>query len=72
MSSKHLFPALLFIGGIVLLVIGIRETDSFSSQLSKFFTGSMSDRAIWMILGGVATIIVAASLSQISSKTTAR
>lgn len=72
MTPKQLFPALLFLGGVILLAFGIRETDSFSSQFSEFFTGSMSDRAIWMILGGVVIIVVAASLSQMTQRSTTR
>jgi hypothetical protein len=44
--------------GIVLLVMGIRALDSFGSQFSKFFTGSPTDRAVWLTIGGVAAILV--------------
>ena len=30
----------LLVGGIVLIVIGINATNSFSSDVSRFFTGS--------------------------------
>ena len=39
--------------GIVLLVLGINASNSFGSDVSRFFTGSPSDRAVWMITGGV-------------------
>ena len=48
----------LLAGGIVLIVIGVNATKSFSSDVSRFFTGSPTDKAIWMLLGG----IVAASV----------
>jgi ABC-type uncharacterized transport system permease subunit len=44
--------------GIVLLVMGIRESDSIASQFTEFFTGNPTDRAMWLILGGIAAIIV--------------
>ena len=48
----------LLIGGIVLMVIGINATNSFSSDVSRFFTGSPTDKAVWMLIGGcVATVI---------------
>ena len=48
----------LLAGGIVLIVIGVNATKSFSSDVSRFFTGSPTDKAVWMLLGG----IVAASI----------
>jgi len=57
MQPQRLVGLVVLIGGVVLLVMGIRETDSFSSQVSKFFTNSPTDRAIWLIIGGVAAII---------------
>ena len=49
--TKPLAIALL-IGGVVLLAFGISASTSFSSDVSKFFTGSPTDKAIWMVLGG--------------------
>jgi hypothetical protein len=55
--NKIVFLALL-VGGVVLMVLGVQATNSFSSDLSRFFTGSPTDKAIWMLLGGaVATVI---------------
>ncbi len=48
----------LLAGGIVLIVIGVNATESFSSDVSRFFTGSPTDKAVWMLIGG----IVAASV----------
>ncbi|MFU8847141.1 MAG: DUF3185 family protein [Opitutales bacterium] len=47
------------IGGIILIVFGIRAADSFSSDLSNFFTGNPTDEAIWMLVGGVVLIVIA-------------
>lgn len=47
----------LLIGGVVLMVIGINATNSFGSDLSRFFTGSPTNRAIWMLLGGIAAVV---------------
>ena len=43
----------LLAGGIVLIVIGVNATKSFSSDVSRFFTGSPTDKAVWMLIGGV-------------------
>jgi hypothetical protein len=43
----------LLAGGIVLIVLGVMASTSFSSDISRFFTGSPTDKAIWMFLGGL-------------------
>lgn len=44
--------------GIVLVVFGVTAAESFSSDISRFFTGSPTDKAIWMLLGGIVAIII--------------
>lgn len=44
--------------GVVLLVFGFIATDSISSSFSKFFTGSPSNKAIWLIIAGAVVIAV--------------
>lgn len=48
----------LLAGGILLLVFGIISYDSSSSDISRFFTGSATDKAIWMLIGGVVVTIL--------------
>ena len=43
----------LLIGGVLLIVIGMIATNSFSSDVSLFFTGSLADKAVWMLIGGI-------------------
>jgi uncharacterized membrane protein YidH (DUF202 family) len=43
----------LLVGGVVLIVFGISAADSFSSDVSNFFTGSPTDKAIWMLIIGI-------------------
>ena len=45
-------------GGILLAVFGVAALKSFSSDISRFFTGSPTDKAIWMLVGGVVAIII--------------
>lgn len=44
--------------GIVLLILGISAADSLASDISRFFTGNPSDRSVWLMIGGVAGIVV--------------
>jgi len=48
----------LLIGGVALMIIGINATNSFSSDVSRFFTGSPTDKAIWMIIGGIVATVI--------------
>ena len=48
----------LLVGGVVLIIFGIQATNSFGSDVSRFFTGSPTDKAIWMLIGGIVAAIV--------------
>ncbi len=47
----------LIIGGIVLLVIGVVAMDSFGSDVSRFFTGTPTDKSVWMFIAGILALI---------------
>jgi len=47
----------------VLIIIGINATNSFGSDVSRFFTGSPTDKAIWMLIGGIAASIVGLTMT---------
>jgi len=50
----------LLAGGILLIIFGVTAARSFSSDISRFFTGSPTDKAIWMLIGGAVLSIVGA------------
>ena len=58
----------LLAGGVVLVVIGITATNSFSSDVSRFFTGSPTDKAIWMLIGGIVAAVIGLAGTLWSSK----
>ncbi len=58
---NRIISIVLLIGGVVLIVYGIIASDSFGSDVSRFFTGSPTDKAIWMVIGG--TVMAAIGLS---------
>ena len=47
----------LLLGGAVLIIFGVQATNSFSSDVSRFFTGSPTDKAVWMLIGGVVAAV---------------
>jgi divalent metal cation (Fe/Co/Zn/Cd) transporter len=40
-------------GGILVMIFGIGAMNSAGSDISRFFTGAPTDRAIWMLVGGL-------------------
>lgn len=55
---NKLIALALLVGGVVLIVIGVSATHSFSSDVSRFFTGSPTDKAVWMLIGGAIAAFV--------------
>jgi uncharacterized membrane protein YidH (DUF202 family) len=63
------FSLAVLAGGILLLIFGINAYDSSSSDISRFFTGSATDKAIWMLVGGVVVSVIGmVSLIRVSKK----
>ena len=60
---NRIFSIALLAGGLVLMIIGINATNSFSSDLSRFFTGSPTDKAIWMLIGGIVATVVGLTMT---------
>jgi hypothetical protein len=48
----------LLVAGIILAVFGINASHSVSSNVSRFFTGSPTDKAMWMLIGGILMAVV--------------
>jgi hypothetical protein len=57
-SMNKLVSLAILAGGIVLVVFGVSAMKSFSSDVSRFFTGSPTDKAVWMLLGGIIAVII--------------
>ena len=45
-------------GGILVAIFGIEAVNSTGSDISRFFTGAPTDRAMWMLIGGVVASVV--------------
>jgi uncharacterized membrane protein YidH (DUF202 family) len=65
--NKIIGLALLAVG-IVLIIYGINASNSVSSDLSRTFTGSPTNKTLWLLLGGVAAAIVGAALTFTGSR----
>jgi len=54
--------------GIILLILGFNESHSVSSDFSRFFTGNPSDRAIWMLIGGIIAVVIGSFVAITSAR----
>ncbi len=48
----------LMAAGLLLVVFGFNESHSFTSDVSRAFTGSPTDRSMWMLIGGAVAAIL--------------
>jgi hypothetical protein len=58
----------LLIVGIVLTVFGTNASESFGSEVSRFFTGTPTDKSMWLLIGGIAAAITGLFLTLASRK----
>jgi Protein of unknown function (DUF3185) len=57
MNARRSMGIALLVGGVILLVFGLDASNSFASDVTEAFTGSPSDRTMWMIVGGSAAAV---------------
>lgn len=55
--NKAIGIALLVVG-VILIVYGINGSNSLSSNLSQTFTGSPTNKTLWLLVGGIASAII--------------
>jgi hypothetical protein len=48
----------LLVAGIVLIVYGISASNSVGSGFSRMFTGSPTDKTLWLLIGGGAAALI--------------
>ena len=53
----------LLVVGVVLIVFGISASESFGSDVSRFFTGSPTNKSIWLLIGGIISACVGLFMS---------
>jgi len=48
----------LMAAGLLLVIFGFNESQSLSSDVSRAFTGSPTDRSMWMLIGGAVAAVL--------------
>jgi len=57
--NKILSLVLLAIG-VMLVVYGVSASNSVGSDFSRMFTGSPTDKSMWLLIGGIALAVIGA------------
>ena len=58
---NKLISLALIVGGVILVVFGVLAMESFGSDISRFFTGAPTDKAVWLLIGGVVALLAGLS-----------
>ena len=58
---NKLISLVLLVVGISLLIYGVSASDSLGSDFSRFFTGSPTDKTMWLLIGGAAASVAGAA-----------
>lgn len=61
-------PVVLVAGGITLIIFGINATESFGSDVSRFFTGAPTDKAVWLLVAGIVASVAGLTMSVRSTR----
>lgn len=67
--NKGIGLALLVVG-IVLIVYGAHSSDSAASHVSNFFTGSPTNKALWLLIGGIGAAVAGAVMLFVPARRT--
>ena len=57
--NKAIGMALLAVG-VALIVFGVSASDSFGSEVKRIFTGTPTDKSMWLLLVGIVATTVGA------------
>ena len=58
---NKLIHLVLLSAGVALIVYGIQATESIGSDISRLFNGAPTNKAIWLLLGGLLVAAVGAT-----------
>ena len=57
---NKLLSLALLVGGIILIIYGVNASNSIGSDFSRLFTGSPTDKSIWLLIGGIVAALIGA------------
>lgn len=60
---KRIAGVALIVMGVVLSAYGLNSADSLNSRVTRLFTGQPTDRAIWLLIGGILSVFIGLALA---------
>jgi hypothetical protein len=60
---QRLTGIVVLVVGIILMVYGVNASQSPSSEISKFFTGAATNKALYLLVGGAVAVIAGGSMA---------
>jgi hypothetical protein len=57
---NKLVSLILLAVGIVLIAYGVNASNSIASSFSNLFSGSPTDKTLWLLIGGVVVALIGA------------
>jgi predicted metal-binding membrane protein len=58
--NRNTIAIAMLVAGIALLAWGFSMSDAFDSKVSRVFTGSPTDKAMWTMIGGAVLAVAGA------------
>ena len=58
--NKNIIAIAMLAAGIALLIWGFSMSEAFDSKVTRAFTGSPTDKAMWTMIGGAVLALVGA------------
>lgn len=62
------FALALLIGGVILIIFGVNESNSFGSDVNRLFTGNPTDKSMWLLVGGAIAAVAGLTMTLRRSK----
>ena len=60
---------ILLVLGVILLIYGVNASQSIGSDIKKFFTGTPTNTAVWLVVGGAVSLVAGIVMAVMPSRT---
>ena len=54
--------------GVLLVLHGLNASESISSEISRVFTGSPTEKSLWLLAGGIVAVVVGLAIASVRGK----
>ena len=54
--------------GVLLVLQGLNASESISSEISRVFTGSPTEKSLWLLAGGIVAVVLGLAIASVRGK----